>query len=138
MDPFLGEIKLFCGNYAPIGWAFCDGSLLPISENDALYALIGTTYGGDGINTFALPDLRGRVAIHQGQGPGLSPYVMGETGGAETVTLTTNNLPQHTHRIIASTQAGKAASPADALLAVANTGNNLYRQTTGTVALNPS
>jgi microcystin-dependent protein len=94
---FIGEIQIFAGNFAPAGWAICDGSLLPISENDALFALIGTTYGGDGQNTFALPDLRGRIPVHQGQGPGLSSYVIGQMSGTETVTLTTNQLPSHAH-----------------------------------------
>lgn len=96
---------MFAGNFAPVGWAFCDGQLLPINQNDALFQLIGTTYGGDGINTFALPDLRGRHAIHQGQGPGLSPYIIGQAGGQETVTLSTDQMAVHGH-----TPNGAAAS----------------------------
>lgn len=96
-QPFIGEIRLFGGNFQIRGWAFCDGRLLPISGNDALFNLIGTTYGGDGQSTFALPDLRGRVPVHMGQGPGLSSYIIGQNGGAETVTLTTNTMPAHTH-----------------------------------------
>jgi microcystin-dependent protein len=98
---FLGEIRMFGGNFAPLGWAFCDGQLVPIAENDQLFTLIGTTYGGDGEQTFALPDLRGRLPIHQGTGPGLSTFVMGENGGAEEVTLTVNQIPAHSHAPIA-------------------------------------
>jgi microcystin-dependent protein len=96
-EPFIGEIRMVGFNFAPQGWAFCDGSLLPISEFDTLFALIGTTYGGDGQTTFALPDLRSRVPMHMGQGAGLSPRTLGQNGGEETVTPTPNQLPQHTH-----------------------------------------
>lgn len=96
-DPFLAEIIMFGGNFAPRGWALCDGQLLPISQNQAVFSLLGTTYGGDGRTTFALPDLRGRAAIHPGTGPGLSPYRLGQRGGAETVNLTTAQIPSHTH-----------------------------------------
>lgn len=96
-QPYIGEIRLFAGNFAPAGWAFCDGSLIPIDENDLLFYLIGTTYGGDGQSTFALPDFRGRVPIGMGQGPGLSNRINGEIGGQETVTLSTANMPSHTH-----------------------------------------
>lgn len=96
-QPFIGEIQIFAGNYAPFGWAICNGSLLSISQYDALFSLIGTTYGGDGVTTFALPDLRGRIPVHQGQGPGLSYYVIGQTGGTEIVTLTTAQIPSHSH-----------------------------------------
>jgi microcystin-dependent protein len=96
-QPYIGEIRLFAGSFAPAGWAFCDGALLPISENDVLFNLIGTTYGGDGQSTFALPDFRGRVPIGMGQGPGLSNRINGEIGGQETVTLSTANMPSHTH-----------------------------------------
>jgi len=91
-SPFIGEIRMFGGNFAPVGWAFCDGSLIPISENDALFNLIGTTYGGDGQNTFALPDLRSRVPIHVGPG-----FALGQSGGTESVTLTTSQIPAHSH-----------------------------------------
>jgi microcystin-dependent protein len=97
-QPFIGEIILFAGNFAPRGWAFCNGQLLAISQNTALFAILGTTYGGNGQTTFALPDLRGRVPIHPGQGPGLSMYDLGQVGGTETVTLNVNEMPQHTHR----------------------------------------
>lgn len=96
-QPYIGEIRLFAGNFAPAGWTFCDGSLLPISENDVLFQLIGTTYGGDGQSTFALPDFRGRVPIGMGQGVGLSNRIIGETGGQESITLSTANMPSHTH-----------------------------------------
>jgi len=98
-EPFLGEIKMFGGNFAPRGYAFCNGQLLPISQNSALFSLLGTIYGGDGRTTFGLPDLRGRAALHFGQGPGLSNWRTGERGGEERVTLTTMNLPQHHHSL---------------------------------------
>lgn len=98
--PYLGEISIFAGNYAPAGWVFCHGQILQILEYEALYSLIGTTYGGDGQITFALPDLRGRIPIHHGTGPGLPTYIIGNTGGTETVTLTTNHLPAHSHNMV--------------------------------------
>ncbi len=98
-EPFIGEISMFAGNFAPRGWAFCNGQLLPISQNQALFALLGTTYGGDGRTTFALPDLRGRVSIHPGNGPGLSSYRLGQRGGSEQQHLTVNQLPAHQHNI---------------------------------------
>jgi microcystin-dependent protein len=109
--PYIGEIRMFGGNFAPAGWAFCDGQELAISENDALFSLIGTTYGGDGQSTFALPDLRGRAPVHQGTGPGLSAYTLGEQAGVESVTLTTQQIPAHTHGWQASTAAGTSNSP---------------------------
>ena len=102
-EPFVGEIRMFAGNFAPRGWAFCDGQLLAVSQNDALFSLLGTIYGGDGRTTFGLPDIRGRVPIHAGSGPGLSPRRLGAKGGAENVTLTVNQLPSHSHRLQAST-----------------------------------
>ncbi len=108
-DFYIGEIRLFAGNFAPAGWAFCDGTLLPISENDALFQLIGTTYGGDGQNTFALPDLRGRVPLHSGTHSSGRTFQLGEQAGAETVTLTTQQIPSHTHLIVASGERGSAA-----------------------------
>ncbi|WP_340819596.1 tail fiber protein [Methanolobus sp. WCC4] len=98
-DPLLGEITLFAGNFAPRGWAFCNGQLLPINQNQALFSILGTTYGGDGRTTFALPDLRGRAPVHAGNGPGLSPVVLGQKGGAETVALNVNQMPSHTHTL---------------------------------------
>ena len=97
MDPFIGEVLMFVGNFAPRGWAFCDGQLLPISQNTALFSIIGTTYGGDGRTTFALPDLRGRVPIHPGNGPGLSDRRLGGKGGSETTQITVANMPAHNH-----------------------------------------
>lgn len=97
MDPFIAQIMIFAGNFAPRNWAFCDGQLLAISSNTALFSLIGTAFGGDGRTTFALPDLRGRVAIHPGTGPGLSNITWGQKSGSESVTLNTTNLPSHTH-----------------------------------------
>ncbi|SOE20025.1 Microcystin-dependent protein [Spirosomataceae bacterium TFI 002] len=96
-DPFLGTVILFAGNFAPRGWTFCDGQLLSINQNQALFSILGTTYGGDGRTTFGLPDLRGRVAIGEGQGPGLTDRNLGERGGSETVQLTVNTLPSHNH-----------------------------------------
>lgn len=110
-QPFIGEIRLFAGNFAPAGWAFCHGQSLPISENDALFTLIGTTYGGDGETTFNLPDLRSRVPIHLGTGSGLPTYVIGEAGGVESVTLTTQQIPIHSHQLLATSSAGSANSP---------------------------
>lgn len=110
-DCYIGEIRMFGGNFAPVGWAFCDGSLLSIAQYDALYSLIGTTYGGDGQSTFALPDLRGRFPIHQGQGGGLSPRVLGEMAGTESVTLQTSQMPAHNHTPVANTAAGNSNDP---------------------------
>lgn len=99
MDPFVAEIRIFPFNFAPRGWAWCNGQLLPISQNTALFSLLGTTYGGDGRSTFALPDLQGRAPMHPGQGPGLSLHDLGETGGAETVALLESEIPAHTHQV---------------------------------------
>src|SRR5919198_2564140 len=111
-DPYVGEIRMFGGSFAPVGWAFCNGQLLPISENETLFNLIGTTYGGDGQETFALPDLQGRVPVHQGQGPGIvTNYVIGQAMGVESVTLTTQQIPLHNHAFFASTGAGTSPSP---------------------------
>jgi microcystin-dependent protein len=99
MDPCIGQIQVFGFNFAPKGWAFCDGQLLPISQNTALFSLLGTTYGGDGRTTFALPDLRGRRIVHAGQGPGLSNISQGEKAGSENITLTVNNMPSHNHNV---------------------------------------
>lgn len=115
-DAYLGEIKLFAGNYAPPGWHLCDGSLLPISSYQALYSLFGVTYGGDGVTTFGIPDLRGRVPVGQGQGPGLSNYAFGTKGGSETVTLTPDQLPAHTHTWQVSTGNGTTNTPSSAVM----------------------
>jgi microcystin-dependent protein len=104
-QPYVGEIRMFAGNFAPAGWMFCDGQLLPISEYETLFQLIGTTYGGDGQNTFGLPDLRGRLPVHQGNG-----LIMAETGGVEEITLTVAQLPVHTHPLLASSNPGTSAT----------------------------
>src|ERR1700720_4506603 len=105
-DPFVAEIRIFPFNFAPKGWAFCDGQLMAISQNTALFSLLGTTYGGDGKSTFALPNMQGNVPMHPGQGPGLSLYSLGETGGTDTVTLLESEIPSHAHSVVA------AANPA--------------------------
>jgi microcystin-dependent protein len=116
-QPYIGEIRMFGGTYAPAGWAFCKGQQMPISEFDTLYNLIGTTYGGDGQETFNLPDLQGRVAVHFGQGPGISQkYQIGEMAGVEEVTLTNPQMPMHNHGLLASTGAGGSKSPEGNLL----------------------
>lgn len=117
-DPYVGEIRMFGGNFAPVGWAFCNGALMPISENDVLFNLIGTTYGGDGQQTFALPNLCGRVPMHAGQGPGISQsYVIGQSGGVESVTLTSQQIPSHTHPVIASQDTADTIAGTNAVLA---------------------
>jgi microcystin-dependent protein len=105
-QPYVGEIRMFAGNFAPAGWMFCEGQLLPISENETLFQLIGTTYGGDGESTFALPDLRGRIPLHQGSG-----LILAETGGAEEITLTVNQIPAHSHAFLGSTAAASGNDP---------------------------
>jgi microcystin-dependent protein len=106
-QPYVGEIRMFAGNFAPAGWSFCEGQLLPISENETLFALIGTTYGGDGESTFALPDLRGRIPLHQG-----NSFTLAETGGVEEITLTVSQIPAHAHPLLASQSSASATSPA--------------------------
>ena len=108
MDPYIGEVRMFGGNFAPLGWAFCNGQTLPISQYDALFTLIGTTYGGDGQTTFALPNLQGRLPVHQGNG-----FAMGQVGGSETVTLTTAQLPAHPHSFQANAGTGAQKTPAN-------------------------
>lgn len=116
-EPFIGEIKMFAGNYAPRNWAFCNGQLLAVSSNDALFSLLGTMYGGDGRTTFGLPDMRGRLPVHLGNGPGLTDRRIGAKGGIEQVTLTTNQIPAHSHQLTgASTRADKA-NPAGSVFA---------------------
>src|SRR5262245_2996958 len=110
-QPYIGEIRMVGFNFAPLGWALCNGQLLAISQNTALFSLLGTTYGGNGQTTFALPDLRGRIPIHQGQGPGLSNRVLGEVGGQESVALTSQQMPAHTHALLASPSPGTTISP---------------------------
>ena len=116
-DPFIGELMLFGGNFCPRGWADANGQLLPISVNTALFSLLGTLYGGDGRTTFALPDLRGRVPLHEGQGPGLSDYVQGQTGGSESVSLTVPQLPSHRHPAMGSNALASQFGPGGNVLA---------------------
>ena len=116
-DQFVGEIRLFAGTFAPLGWAFCDGQLLAIAQNDALFSLFGTTYGGDGRTTFGLPDLRGRVPIHQGSGPGLTPRAMGSKAGAEAVVLTASQMGGHTHKWEATSAAAAERTPVNNAMA---------------------
>ena len=125
-DPFVAEIRIFPFNFAPRGWAWCDGQLLPISQNTALFSLLGTTYGGDGKSTFALPNLQGRSPLQHGQGPGLSPRWLGESGGAADVTLTATQVPSHGHGLLASTSATSGSPEGTSLANVAN-GAAAYR-----------
>lgn len=133
MDPTMSEIRLFAGNFAPLSWAYCNGALMSIAENSALFSLLGTTYGGDGQVTFALPDLRSRVAVGTGQGPGLSNWDLGEVIGAENVTLITPQIPAHTHTATATaaphanTAAGTLNTPGGNY--AANSGSDLYAET---------
>jgi len=120
-DPFVAEIRIFPFNFAPKGWAWCDGQLLPLSQNTALFSLLGTTYGGDGKSNFALPDLQGRAPMHPGQGPGLSLHDLGETGGSETVTLLESEIPSHSHSMSAN------AAPADLQLPGTNADRSMAR-----------
>ncbi|MGZ3837493.1 MAG: phage tail protein [Flavisolibacter sp.] len=132
--PYIGEIRLFGGNFAPFGWAFCNGQLLSIAENSALFNLIGTTYGGDGQNTFALPDLQGRVPLHMGTGPGLSAFVIGESGGTETETLTVSQIPSHTH-VVSAAASGQSDNPAGNVWG-GSTGGLPYSASPGTLTMN--
>src|SRR5947207_15933806 len=129
-QPYVGEIRMFGGNFAPAGWMFCEGQLLPISENETLFQLIGTTYGGDGESTFALPDLRGRIPIHQGNG-----FTLAETGGAEEITLTVQQLAPHTHALLATANPGTLQSPANSV--TAESANKIYRAGNPSVFLSP-
>ena len=130
-QPYVGEIRMFAGNFAPAGWMFCEGQLLPISEYETLFNLIGTTYGGDGQSTFALPDLRGRIPLHFGNG-----FTLAETGGVETVTLTVSQIPAHSHPLLANATPGTNAAPANSVLAKTTTGFLYINEaTTGNMAL---
>jgi microcystin-dependent protein len=120
-EPFIATIVAFGGNFAPRGWAFCNGQILAISQNTALFSILGTTYGGNGQTTFALPDLRGRVPVHQGQGPGLSSYSLGQAAGAESTTLTLNQIPQHGHPVGASSSDAASKNPSGRFPAVTET-----------------
>jgi microcystin-dependent protein len=134
--PYIGEIRMFGFGRTPSGWQACDGSLLPISQYDTLFSLLGTTYGGDGQSTFGVPDLRGRIPVHQGQGPGLSNYVIGQEAGSETVTVLPGQMPAHTHTLVATSGAATAVTPANSLVPGAISGDTLYvSDTTGATAL---
>ena len=130
-DPFVAEIRIFPFNFAPKGWAWCDGQLMPISQNTALFSLLGTTYGGDGKSNFALPDLQGRTPMHPGQGPGLSLHDLGESGGSETVTLVESEMPAHPHLANAQNSNSNLNDPAAAVLARPFGGGNLYKRQQG-------
>ncbi len=121
-QPYVGEIRMFAGNFAPAGWMFCEGQLLPISEYETLFQLIGTTYGGDGESTFALPDLRGRLPIHQGNG-----FVLAETGGAEEITLTVNQIPAHSHPLLASNTVSNQSAPTNNVVAQSSSADLYWR-----------
>jgi microcystin-dependent protein len=135
MDPFVAEIRIFPFNFAPKGWAWCDGQLLPLSQNTALFSLLGTTYGGNGKSNFALPDLQGRAPMHPGQGPGLSLHDLGETGGSETVSLLESEIPSHSHSVVASQGDGTERTPAGQLLA-GGVGISAYQTPGGLTQLN--
>lgn len=132
-QPFIGEIRMFAGNFAPVGWSFCDGSIIPISQNDALFNLIGTTYGGDGQNTFALPNLQSRVPVHVGPG-----FALAQAAGAETVTLTTSQIPAHSHVPQCNSTQGTAAGPGNNVWAVPNPSVNIYNNVAPTLAMDPA
>jgi microcystin-dependent protein len=131
-QPYVGELRIFAGNFPPSGWMLCDGQLLPISENETLFQLIGTTYGGDGQSTFALPDLRGRLPIHQG-----NSHILAETGGAEEITLTVNQIPSHSHPMVGSSGNGSQANPQNNVLA-SSTLVKLYSGETPDTAMAPT
>jgi microcystin-dependent protein len=135
-NPYVGEIRMFGGSFAPAGWAFCDGQIMPISENDTLFNLIGTTYGGDGQSTFGLPDLRGRVPIHMGTQAGTN-YIIGQLAGVENVTLTTQQIPIHTHSFMASTAVANSNSPTNQVIAQ-STQRAAYFEASTTTNLAPS
>jgi microcystin-dependent protein len=116
-DPFVAEIRIFPFNFAPEGWAWCDGQLMPVTQNTALFSLLGTTYGGDGASTFALPDLQGRAPMHPGQGPGLSLHSLGEADGSETVTLSTSEMPSHPHALMSNAATANRTTPANNAIA---------------------
>jgi microcystin-dependent protein len=134
-DPFIGEIRGFGGNFAPRGWSLCQGQPLSIAQNSALFSILGTTYGGDGVTTFALPDLRGRVPIQQGTGPGLSNYALGQQTGTETVTLNTTQMPSHNHALLASGEDAGNKNPSGQVLATTTT--PAYVATPIDVVMNP-
>ena len=123
-QPYVGEVRMFAGNFPPVGWLFCDGQILPISENETLFQLIGTTYGGDGQETFAMPNLQSRIPVHQGTASSGTTYQIAESAGAESVTLTTNQIPSHTHPFVVSGDSGSQSNPGGAEVAA---GVSVYR-----------
>jgi microcystin-dependent protein len=136
-DPFVAEIRIFPFNFAPKGWAFCDGQILPLSQNTALFSLLGTTYGGDGKSNFALPNMQGNAPMHPGQGPGLSLHDLGEVGGSDTVSLLQSEIPSHSHAVNASGAEGTSPSPNNQLVA-SGVGVNMYTTSLNATTLNPS
>jgi len=130
-QPFIGEIRCMGFNFAPRGWSFCDGQIMPINQNTALFSILGTNYGGNGQTTYGLPDLRGRAVMGPGDGPGLSNHELGEKSGSESVTLTAQNIPAHTHRLFASNSVGNTNSPAGAALAIGAKATPLYAPASG-------
>lgn len=138
-DPFVAEIRIFGFNFAPTGWAFCDGQLLPISQNTALFALVGTYYGGDGKSTFALPNMQGSVPIDQGSSAGTSDYVIGQTGGSPFVTLITSEMPVHTHQMMASIENGSQGTLAPGVTLCSSVNGSIYQTNTSSnlVTMNP-
>jgi microcystin-dependent protein len=134
-DPFVAEIRIFPFNFAPKGWAWCDGQLLPLSQNTALFSLLGTTYGGNGKSNFALPDLQGRAPMHPGQGPGLSLHDLGETGGSETVTLLESEIPSHSHGVNAQALNASTSNPGGQVMARSTAGNTYKAAGSGTPAV---
>jgi microcystin-dependent protein len=136
-DPFVAEIRIFPFNFAPRGWAWCDGQLLPLSQNTALFSLLGTTYGGNGKSNFALPDLQGRVPMHPGQGPGLSLHDLGETGGSETVTLLESEIPSHGHSAMGQNSIANRNDAAGALMARPFGGGLMYGSASGLAPMAP-
>lgn len=131
-EPFVAEIRIFAGNFAPRGWAFCNGQLLPVSQNTALFSLIGTTYGGDGRSTTALPDLQGRAPMHPGRGPGLTARRLGQRGGTETVTLSEAQLPNHSHSMEVSVEDGERRDPSGSYF---GRGNAIYANPSNTASM---
>lgn len=136
-DPFIAEIKIFAGNFAPRGWAFCEGQLLPIAQNTALFSILGTTFGGDGRTTLGLPNLKGRAAMHPGRGPGLAPRRLGERGGAATHTLTVQQLPSHSHTVNATDTIGNLREPSSSTYLARGRSGTPYSDTSGDTAMAP-
>ncbi len=137
-DPFIAEIRIFAGNFAPRGWALCNGQLLAISQNTALFSLLGTTYGGDGRTTFALPNLQGRAPMHQGAGPGLTPRTLGEQAGSQTVTLLTTEMASHSHAMVATPGLAAARLPTDSTLARSRNGSAYQTQASNLATMAPA